>query len=70
MAPTTLDLEEIVRSVMQRVDLVIERRLAQEVDAMFHMLVAEQLPILHGRLRLELEQVVREAVSETMRSRA
>lgn len=69
-ASTAPDLEGIVQSVMQRVDLVIERRLAQEVDAMFHALVAEQLPILHERLRLELEQVVREAVSEIMRSRA
>lgn len=70
MAPTAPDLEEIVQSVMQRVDLLIERRLAQEVNAMVHALVAEQLPILHGRLRLELEHVVREAVSDAMKSRA
>lgn len=64
--PATPDLEEIVQSVMQRVDPVLERRLSEEVDAMVRALVMEQLETLSSRLHEELEIVVRQTVSEAM----
>lgn len=57
-------------SVMQQVERVLERRLSEEVDAMLHTLVTEQLETLRSRLRQELEMVVRQAVSEAMPSPA
>lgn len=65
----TPDLEETVWFVMQRVDMVIERRLREELDAMLRTVVTEQLQTLGARLRQELEGVVREAVSEALTSR-
>jgi hypothetical protein len=62
--PATPDLEETVWFVMQRVDLVIEKRLREEADALLRTVVAEQLQTLGARLREELEIVVREAISE------
>jgi sensor domain CHASE-containing protein len=64
----TPDLEETVWFVMQRVDLVIERRLREESDAMLRAVVTEKLQTLSARLRTELETVVRQAVSEAMTS--
>jgi hypothetical protein len=68
--PESPDSEEMVRSVMQRMDSVIQRRLAEDADAMVRTLVTEQLPILRAGLRQELEGVVRQAVSEAMTSPA
>lgn len=68
--PATPDLEETVWFVMQRVDMVIERRLSEEIDAMLRTVVTEQMQTLRLRLREELEGVVRQAVSEAMASRA
>ena len=62
----TPDLEEAVWFVMQRVDLVIERRLREEVDAMLRSVMTEQLESLSTSLRQELEHVVRQAVSEAL----
>jgi sensor domain CHASE-containing protein len=64
----TPDLEEMVWFVMQRVDLVIERRLREESDVMLRTVVTEKLQTLSARLRTELETVVRQAVSEAMTS--
>lgn len=68
--PATPDLEETVWFVMQRVDMMIERRVAEEVDAMLRTVVSEQTQTLRLRLREELEGVVRQAVSEAIASRA
>jgi len=68
--PATPDLEETVWFVMQRVDLVIERRLREETEAMLGNLVTEQLQTLGVRLRQELEAVVRQAVAEAMTSQS
>jgi hypothetical protein len=68
--PATPDLEETVCFVMQRVDLVIERRISEKADAMLRALVTEQLQTISASLRQELEGVVRHAVSEAMTSRA
>lgn len=67
VAPTP-DLEDTVWFVMQRVDMVIERRLREELDAMLRTVVTEQLQTLGARLRQELEGVVREAVSEALKT--
>lgn len=68
-APASPDLEEIVQSVLQQVDLVLERRLRDEADAMLRTMVMEQLETLRLRLWQELEIVVRQAVSNAMPSR-
>ena len=62
------DFEDVVQSVMQRVNLTIERRLLEEADALVRTLVTEQLQTLSPGLRQELEMVVRQAVSDAMRS--
>jgi len=66
----TPDLEETVWFVMQRVDLLLERRLREEVDAMLRTMLTEQLKTLSASLRQELEPVVRQAVSDAMTLRA
>jgi hypothetical protein len=68
--PAMSGLEETVLSVMQRVDLVIERRLREETDAILRNVVTEQLQSLSTRLRQELEIVVRQAVSEAITSQS
>ena len=62
----TPDLEDAVWFVMQRVDMLIERRVREETDAMLSTLVAQQLQSLGERLRLELEDVVRLAVADAI----
>ena len=69
-APATPDPEEMVQSVMQRMESMIQRRLADDADAMVRTLVTEQLQILRAGLLQELEGVVRQAVSEAMTSQA
>ncbi len=64
--PATPAIDEIVQSVLQRVAGASERRLREETEAMLRTLVAQQLPVLQARLRLELEAVVRQAVLEAM----
>jgi hypothetical protein len=68
--PATPDLEDTVWFVMQRVDLVLERRLSEEADATLLTVVTEQMQILTARLRQELEIVVRQAVAEAMTSQS
>ena len=51
-------------------NLTIERRLREETDALVRTLVTEQLQTLSPGLRQELEMVVRQAVSDAMRSQA
>jgi len=60
------DPEETVGFVMQRVDLLLERRLREEVDLMLGTVLTEQLKTLSASLRQELEPVVRQAVSDAM----
>ena len=62
------DFEDVVQSVMQRVNLTIERRLLEETEALVRTLVTEQLQALSPGLRQELERVVRQAVADAMRS--
>lgn len=66
VVPATPDLEDAVWFVMQRVDMLIERRVREEVDAMLGTLVAQQMQALGERLRLELEGVVRLAVADAL----
>ncbi len=69
-ALTTPDREEIAKSVMQRLDGLIERRLREETEAMFRTTVTEQLQTLRSDLLQELEGVVRQAVSEAFIAQA
>ena len=64
--PATPDLEDAVWFVMQRVDMLIERRVREETDAMLSTIVAQHLQSLGERLRLELEGVVRLAVADAI----
>ncbi|MEI8168826.1 MAG: hypothetical protein WCG50_04060 [Rhodoferax sp.] len=66
----TPDLENTVWFVMQRVDMVIERRLREETETMLRTVVNDQVQTLTTRLRQELEVVVRQAVSEALASKA
>jgi len=63
---TSPDVEEIIQSVMQRVDRVLDRRLREDADAMLRNMVAEQLHTLHLSLQAELALVVQQAVAEAM----
>ena len=63
---TSPSFEEITQSVMQRVDLVLDRRLREETEGMLRNLVTQQLETMHFRLREELALVVRETVAQAM----
>jgi hypothetical protein len=63
---TSPDVEEIIQSVMQRVDRVLDRRLREDADAMLRNMVTEQLHTLQLSLRAELALVVQQAVAEAM----
>lgn len=69
-APARLEIEEIVQTVMQRLQVQFEMRLAQEIDTVVGSLMAEQLKILGLRLRQEFELVVRQAVVEVITRRS
>ena len=62
----TPDLEDAVWFVMQRVDMLLERRVREETHAMLSTLVTQQLQSVGERLRLELEPVVRQAVADAL----
>lgn len=64
--PASPDLEDTVWFVMQRVDLVMERRLREETETMLRAVVAEHVQSLSIRLRQELETVVRQAISDAL----
>lgn len=64
--PAAQDLEEVAKSVMQQVDLVIERHLREETSAMLRILVMEQLKTLNDRLRNDIGLVVRQAVLDAV----
>ena len=64
--PATPDWEECARSVMQRVDVVIERRLREESEAMLRTFVTGHMQTLGESLRVELQAVVREAVAQAV----
>lgn len=63
MAPSA---EVMMQRIMQRVDLVLERRLRETVG----QLILEHTQILAPRLREEIELVVRESVSQAFAQEA
>lgn len=65
---STPEFEDMVRTVLERVNDSIEYRLLDESRAMVDRLVNDQMQSLHVQLRQELEQVVRQAVAEALRS--
>jgi hypothetical protein len=53
---------------LQAVEPMMNRRLAEEADAMLRALVNEQMTIVSACLRQEMEILVRQVVSETLAS--
>ncbi|MBH2010525.1 MAG: hypothetical protein I8H71_12560 [Xanthomonadaceae bacterium] len=61
VAPASAEMQELmVRRVLQRIDLVLERRLHEAIE----QLILEHADGLLPRLREEIELVVRESVSQ------
>jgi len=58
--------DQMVQRVMQRVDLILERRLREVVG----QLILEHTQTLAPRLREEIEMVVRESVSQAFEQEA
>lgn len=54
--------EQIIQRVMQRLDVSLESRVRQTIDT----IVLEQLETLETRLREEIQQVLREVVTEAV----
>ena len=63
---TTPPAEMLVQRVMQRVDLVLERRLGEAVG----QLILEHTQNLAPRLREEIERVTRQSVSQAFEQEA
>lgn len=66
LAPSADVQEQMVQRVLQRVDLVLERRLREVVG----QLILEHTQNLAPRLREEIEVVVRQSVSQAFDSEA
>jgi len=64
------EIEEIVQSVMQRVQGQLEKRLAEEIDTLVRKLVLEQRESLSVRLLSEFETGVRQTVIEAISLRS
>jgi len=62
--------EEIVQSVMQRMQGQVEKRLTEEIDTLVRKLMLEQREGLSLRLVQELELDVRQAVIEAISLRS
>jgi hypothetical protein len=67
-APKTPSTDDIVRTVLQSVGPVMERRLAEEAQGLLRVLVDEQMIILRACLREEMEILVRQVAAETVLS--
>ena len=65
-ASTTPPAEMLVQRVMQRVDLVLEKRLREAVG----QLILEHTQTLVPRLREEIERVTRQSVSQAIEQEA
>ena len=59
-APSTESQEHMVQRILQRVDLMLERRLREAVG----QLILEHTQTLAPRLREEIETVVRQSISQ------
>lgn len=66
VAPVALPAELMLQRVMQRVDLVLERRLREAVE----QLILEHTQTLIPRLREEIELVVRQSVTQAFEQEA
>lgn len=65
-APKMPSTDDIVRTVLQSVGPVMERRLTEEAQGLLRVLVDEQMIILRACLREEMEILVRQVASETV----
>ena len=59
---STSDEDQLVERIMQRVDLVLERRLREGMGKV----ILEHTQALAPRLRLEIEGVVKEAIAQAL----
>lgn len=62
VAPPQLIEEQLVERIMQRVDLVLERRLREAMGR----IILEHTQALAPKLRLEIEGVVRESIAQAL----
>jgi hypothetical protein len=67
-APKLPSSDDIVRTVLQTVGPLMERRLAEEAQGLLRELLAEQMSLLQARLRDEMEILVRQVASEAANS--
>ena len=65
-APKLPSSDDIVRTLLQTVSPVMERRLTEEMQGLLRELMAEQMPLLQARLQEEIEILVRQVASETL----
>lgn len=61
--------EQIVRRVMQRVDLALERRLRETIASVVLEQTSAFVPVLRDRVEAMVREIVAEAVDEEMRGR-
>ncbi len=64
--PATPEFEELVQTVMHQVEAKLERRLYEEAQTIARRLLDDELESLRGRLRQELELLVRQSVAEAL----
>lgn len=65
-ADLNMDLDAIVRSVMQRVTGLIEQRVREQTEAVLRTVVNEQVQACIERVRPELEVVVQQSVTDAL----
>jgi hypothetical protein len=68
-APSAVSQEQIAQRVMQRVDLVLDRRLREAIATVVLEQTNQLTPILRERLEAVVREVVAEAVADEMNPR-
>jgi hypothetical protein len=68
-AAAPLSQEEITQRVMQRVDLVLERRLREAIAAVVLEQTSALAPLLRDRMEAVVREIVAEAMNEELRAR-
>jgi hypothetical protein len=70
LAPTpALSQEQLAQRVLQRVDLVLERRLREAIAGVVLEQTSALVPLLRERLETVVREAVAEAVAEEMQAR-
>jgi sensor domain CHASE-containing protein len=58
--------EDVVQTVMQQVDALIDRRLREETEVLLRELVLDQVQRLRSSLQEEIESAVRQSVADAL----